>query len=53
MVLIKLTAVRIASPQNLLGTEANNKREQAVSIMCLCFLLATSFCSGVSVHKVW
>jgi hypothetical protein len=52
MVLIKLTSVRTASPQNSLGTEANNKRERAVSIMCLCFLLATSFCSEVSVHEV-
>jgi len=53
IVLIKFTIVRTTSPQNLLGTEVDNKREQAVLTMCLCFLSATPFCSGVSVHEVW
>ena len=35
------------------GIEVDNKRERAVSTMCLCFLSALSFCSRVSVYKVW
>jgi len=52
IVLIKLTAIRTASPQSSLGTKADNKREWVVSTMCLCFLSATPFCLGVSVHEV-
>ena len=40
------------SPQNLLGAEADNKRERAVLIMCLCFLSTTPFCQGVSIYEV-
>ena len=53
IVFIKRTVVRIDSPQNIQRTEADNKRKRAVLIMYLCFLLATPFCSRVSVHKVW
>jgi hypothetical protein len=52
IVLIKLIAVRTTFPQNLLGTKADNKKEQAISTMCLCFLSTTLFCSGVSVHEI-
>jgi len=37
---------------NSLGTEVDNKKERAVSTMCLYFLLVTPFCSKVSVHEV-
>jgi len=53
IVLIKLTVVRTTFSQNSLGIEADNKREWAVSIMCLCFLSATPFCLKVYVHEVW
>jgi len=53
MILIKITAVRIASPLNSLGIKADNKRERVVSTTCLCFLSATPFCSRVSIHEVW
>ena len=52
MVLIKVIAVRTAYPQNSLGIEVDNKKDRAVSTICLCFLSATPFCSEVFVHKV-
>jgi hypothetical protein len=48
----QITVVRTASPQNSLGTKADNKKERVLSTMCLCFLSTTPFCSGVSVHEV-
>lgn len=47
------TTIRTISLQNTPGTEVDNKREWAVLTMCLCFLLATPFCLGVSTHEVW
>jgi hypothetical protein len=53
IVLIKLTVVRTTFSQNSLRIEVDNKREWAVSTMCLCFLLATPFYLKAYVHKVW
>ena len=53
MLLIKLTTVRTISPKNSLEIEVDNKKERTISTMCLCFLSATPFCLGVSVHEVW
>jgi len=53
IVLIKFTAIRTTFLQNTLGTKVDNKREQAVLTMCLCFLLATPFCLRVSTHEIW
>jgi hypothetical protein len=50
--LIRIATVSTTSSKNSLETEADNKREQTVLKMCLCFLSATLFCSGVSVHEV-
>lgn len=44
--LIKWTAAKMASGQNLARTEESKRRECTMSRRCLFFLLETSFCWG-------
>jgi hypothetical protein len=52
ILLIRYTAVLIASPHKYRGTFIKNNKHLVTSMMCLLFSSATPFCSGVFTHIV-